>query len=607
MQQKPDAGTDPAEASAAWRRLHRLRPTRKALRRRVRRIESVTLRHAHTFIVKRWENVRLVRRHAIGWMVLVGLLIAQTGLQVVIAQTSYSVNAPDGGGVYAEAVVGPLGVINPILASTSAERSASKLVFAGLFGYDQYNRLRSELATGWTVENGGKRYIVSLDSHASWHDGKPVTADDVVFTVTTIKNPRTRSQLYSSWAGISVAKLAVDKVAFDLPAPYAPFPHALTFGLLPRHILATVSPEQLREHSFNRNPIGTGPFMFNHLQIINPSESRSVLYLDANRSYIRGTPKLATFQLHVYKDHDAVKKAFEMREVTAATDVDSADLAEIARVQGEAKVARASLYNGVYAFLRNDSTILSDVQVRSALRLATDRQAIVKALDTASPLEGPLLNEQYDFLFQKRQPAFNMAEAARQLDAASWVRSGPGGVRQKAGASLRLTVVAPRSGDYPRVLELVAKNWRELGVDVDTQMVAADSIQQNVLLPRAYDVFIYELAIGADPDVYAYWHSSQADPRGLNLSSYRSGKADEALVSAQSRSEDALRQLKYEAFVDQWLADVPAVALYQPNLHYVTTPSARSLAGETNVVNAIDRYRLVEQWTVEKRLQFKTP
>jgi ABC-type transport system substrate-binding protein len=156
-------------------------------------------------------------------------------------------------------------------------------------------------------------------------------------------------------------------------------------------------------------------------------------------------------------------------------------------------------------------------------------------------------------------------------------------------------------------METLAKQWRDVGVDVQTELVDPTAIQQNVLVPRAYDVLIYELAIGADADGYAYWHSSQATARGLNLANYKSGVSDDALASARSRSEPDLRAAKYRSFVTAWLADAPAVALYEPTLHYVSTQATRTISAGTGLPDAVSRYRAVEYWTVDEGTLFDTP
>ncbi|PLS80951.1 hypothetical protein CYG49_03395, partial [Candidatus Saccharibacteria bacterium] len=193
----------------------------------------------------------------------------------------------------------------------------------------------------------------------------------------------------------------------------------------------------------------------------------------------------------------------------------------------------------------------------------------------------------------------------KTLNDAGWVR-GQDGKRAKGGQPLRIAIASVKTGDYPKVVEKLTENWNKIGITVQTVLVNPEEVQQDIIAPRSYDVLLYELAIGGDPDVFAYWHSSQANSRGLNLANYNSGKADDALDSARSRFEMDLRAAKYKTFVDQWLEDVPGVVLYQPNLHYVTKTTVSALEGGS-LVDAVDRYRNVQYWSVSQDVENQTP
>lgn len=590
-----------------WRRFRKLRPSSKALRSRARKLENASLKHAHTFIIARLDSIRSVKRHALGWLAVVGLLILVSAFQLIGYQRSYSVNVPVSGGTFAEGVVGPLETMNPIFARTPAEQSASRLLFSGLLSYDTTTHLRGELAKSWQVENEGRRYIVELKDGASWHDGKPVTADDIVYTVSMIKNPLVRSPLYSSWSQIKVTKVSGTTVAFDLVRAYAAFPHALTFGILPKHILGATPPERLREAEFNRNPIGSGPFKLTRLQIINPDTARVIAYLERNDNYIFGAPKLERFQLHVFKDSVAVADAFLLQEINAGVDLASQELKRVVEERPQAIVYHTLIADGMFAFLNNDVPEFSDASVRKAFVMATDRGAIVEKLHNyASRLEGPLVAQQLPSSINKTQPGHNQQQAGEMLEQAGW-KLQQNGKRSKDGAPLAIDLVGVKSGDYPVIVNELKTQWETIGAEVTIRLVEPADVQQTVLLPRSYDVFVYELELGADPDVFAYWHVSQADPRGLNLSNYKSTIASEALASAQLRSEKEVRVPKYELFIDTWLKDSPAIALYQPQLHYVTTSDTLALRSANTLANRADRYRSVEHWAVERGWKYTSP
>jgi len=178
----------PESSDPQWKKFVRIkRPNVKHVRVRARKIEGATMRHAHRFIISRWANLRDVRRHALGWLILAGLLVVATGLQLYWVQNAHSARQPAEGGTYAEGVIGRLDTLNPIYASTQSERSASYLIFSSLFRYDSANNLESDLGRTWTASADGKVYTVKLREDAKWHDGEPVTADDVVFTLGLIQ------------------------------------------------------------------------------------------------------------------------------------------------------------------------------------------------------------------------------------------------------------------------------------------------------------------------------------------------------------------------------------------------------------------------------------
>jgi peptide/nickel transport system substrate-binding protein len=209
-----------------------------------------------------------------------------------------------------------------------------------------------------------------------------------------------------------------------------------------------------------------------------------------------------------------------------------------------------------------------------------------------------------------KAPAFNRVEAEKLLDAQGWIL-GKGNIRKKDGRELRLSVVAIKNTEFERVLEKLAGSWRSIGITVDTKLIdssdATQSEVQSVLQTRNYDVLLYQLDIGADPDVYAYWHSTQSTSQGLNFANYANSISDDALSSARTRVEPELRNAKYITFAKQWILDVPAIGLYQPTAQYVSSNMVTSFDASNTFVSSIDRYSDVLDWSVGTRNVYKTP
>ena len=589
-----------------WRRLPKMSFSSKELARRMKKAEGATVKHARRFVFKRWDNFREARRRIAIWVLAIGVIIGATGLQFFWYQNGYRTTANAEGGTYAEAVMGPVDTLNPIFAKSSAEEAAGELLFSRLIAYDKTGHLNYDLADNMSVSQDGKTYTISIRADARWSDGLYVRARDVVFTVGLLKNPATRSSL-TGWGNVNVKAIDERTVAFELPAVYAAFPHALRFlPILPEHSLRDIEPAQLRENTFSSHPVGSGPFALRLLQDIDATNGRKIIHLARNDQYYRGAPKLDRVQLHVYKDADAIKRALATSEVNAASDLSVLGAKSINTQRYTVK--STPINSGVYALLNTTSPSLQDKKVRQALQVGTDTTAIRTSISDKLPaLHLPFIDGQVTGDIPAA-PGYNPQESARLLDEAGWKLDGS--LRKKDGQPLTLAVVTTKNPDFEKALEVLSAQWRELGVTVTTSIVdptdATQNVAQEILQPRRFDVLLYQLTIGGDPDVYAYWHSTQAN-NGLNFSNYNNSIVDDVLLSARTRVEPQLRNAKYVTFAKQWMSDVPAIGLYQATSQYAHTASVHGLQPGTVLISSADRYTGVLDWSVGSRAVFKTP
>jgi peptide/nickel transport system substrate-binding protein len=597
-----------AEEKGSWKRYKRIRFNSKAFSRRALKAESTTTRHAHTFVLNKLDSLRNVKQHVVQWLVLVGILVAAVAMQTYWYQNAYRAAAWKDGGTYAEAVVGPISTLNPLYATTPAETAASRLIFSSLYSYDDTGHLSDDIATSMTVGQEGREYVVGLRQDAKWNDGVKLTAADVVYTVNLMKSSEVRSVMYGNWIDVTAEAMNDHTVKFTLPAQYASFPHALTFAVLPRHVLEDVAPGAIRQSAFSVSPIGSGPFMLKLLQA-SPSGMHKIANLSANTDYYKGTPRLSRFELHAYKDQEDMLQALQTGEVNAAAGTN----AQASDLPSTFKIKQYPVNSGVYALFNVDGPVTKDLKVRQALQVGTDTADVRKAIGYDVPdLYLPFVSGQLSGNGIPAPVAYNQAAAKSLLDQAGWKLIANKTVRQNsAGEPLELNVVTVKDPTYEKVLERLAGQWRELGIKVNTDVKdASDPRQdfvQSVLQTRSYDVLLYKLVIGVDPDVYAYWHSTQASRTGYNLSNYRNSAADDALSSARARPDAALRNEKYKAFATQWLKDAPAIGLYQSVMQYVYRPSVHPVIKVGGVPSEIDRYNDILYWSATELPVYKTP
>ena len=591
---------------SSWNRFARLKVSRKGVNKRLRKIEKGSLRHAHKFVMSRLDRLANVRRRVSIWVVLVLVMIGVSAVQWHISRNSFTTMTYASGGSYSEGVLGPLENLNPIFAKTSAEKSAAKLLFSSLYGYDSTGNIKTDLADGVKVNDKETEYTVKLKKNLKWSDGHDLTINDVIFTLKLLANPEVGAEI-SGWRSIKFEKVSEDSVKFILPASYSPFVHALTFPIVPEHALKDVKPSNLREHDFSKAPISSGPFAFRLLQNVTSDGSKKVLYLQSNGNYYGGTTKLDRLQLYVYPTQDDIVKSLRTREITGTPELIYND--QPAEVKSMYVAESHSLNNGVYALFNNNSQFLQSKSVRQALALSVNTGKLRQSLSLSTEeLSGPILNK---LLGKASQPlGYDTKKAKSLLDAEGW--KVVGNARQKENVKLKLNMVVLKNNNYEKAAQYLAQAWRnELNIEVDVKVIdpndASQNILQTILQPRNFDVLIYELSLGGDPDVYAYWHSSQATNNGLNFSNYNNAVADDALESGRSKLSLKQRSDRYEKFANTWKTDAPAIALYQPKFDYIHIRSVRVLDEKTEVVNPVDRYVDVQYWAAEKQSVYKTP
>ena len=585
----------------------KLRLGYKRLALRVKHAEGATQRHASRFILRRIENVRLVMTEIMIWLAAIALLIAGLGIQYSWNSQGSKKDGAKSGGVYVEGVIGNISTLNPLLAASEPEQAVSRLLFSSLYNYDVTGALHTDLAESMTVKDD-KVYTIKL-RNVVWHDGKKLTAEDVVYTINLIKNPQVRSPLRVNWLDISARAIDDSTVEFMLPAVYAGFSHALTFPVIPKHILQSVSPSSMREADFSSNPVGSGPFAVKRVQTSESTSSTDVVRMEPNTKYYGAVSTLSRLELRAYGNESLLVKAVNSGEVSAASGLSLSAADNIKSKQYSTK--HWLLNKGVYLLMNNRSQTLQDARVRRALRYATDTSSIRATVgDNVARLDTPILQSQ---IAQKlpAAPDYNLDKAKALLKEAGWTYN-QGQWKGKDGRPLAVAVTTSSGRDeYKKIVDTLKQQWSRLGVDVQLREIdtssTTTSFVQSVLQPRDYDALLYELELGADPDVFAYWHSSQASASGYNFANYSNRTVDNDLVGGRSRTNSALRVAKYIQFVNQWLNDAPAIGLYQSVGSYVLNNGASIVEprGSLNTMN--DRYADVTTWSTGRASVYKTP
>lgn len=574
---------------------------RVILRRRVQALDlsKQAGRSIEKNLYSRVGHLVAVRRFVSIWLLFWLLLGLASVWQIISLNHYFQTVQPVPGGIYNEGILGGLTNVNPIYATGEVDTSLSQLIFAGLLGYNSNNQLVDVLASGYSVDSAGTLYTVTLRPNLKWQDGQPLTAADVVFTIDMIQNSNAQSPLFSSWQDITVSAPSPLTVQFKLPNPLASFPYNLTVGIIPKHLLGNVDPANLRSASFNtNNPVGAGPFSWHALEVSGntPQNAIEQIALLPFSNYVLGKPKLSEFIMHAYASQNQLLDAFSSGQLNGLAGLNSVPPA--IKAMPSAQIHSLILTAGSYVFFKTQGSILSDSNIRKALVMGSDPQAVINKLGYQTyPVTEPLLQGQLAFNPKYAEATNQVAQAQALLNSDGWVLA-KDGYRYKAGQQLSFNLVTTDTPENRLVVGILAKQWRTLGVNLMPIFESPDTYAIT-LADHNYDSTLDGISIGNDPDVFVYWDKSQYDPRSsnLNLSEYDSNTASIALEDARTRLDPALRVIKYEPFLAAWQKDAPALGLYQPREIYITNGNVYGL-GSAQINAQQNRFNNVENWEI---------
>jgi peptide/nickel transport system substrate-binding protein len=252
-------------------------------------------------------------------------------------------------------------------------------------------------------------------------------------------------------------------------------------------------------------------------------------------------------------------------------------------------------------FFKTTSGVLADKPVRQALVQGANVPAIINGLGYAvRPVREPFLVGQIGYNAVSVQSGFDRSAAEAKLTSAGWLL-GKNGIRAKDGKPLTFVLSGTNTPEYRYVASMLKSQWRAIGVDMKVELERPADLQ-TTLGSHGYEALLYGISIGADPDVFVYWDSSQSDIRSsnrLNLSEYKNTTADTALEAGRTRIDPSLRALKYAPFLQAWKDDAPALGLYQPRLLYLTNGPVFGLSDKA-VNNSVGRFNNVVNWEIRE-------
>jgi peptide/nickel transport system substrate-binding protein len=542
-------------------------------------------------------------------LVIVALLLLSQQPVSVITQPEA---AP--GGVYTEALIGSLGRLNPMLDwNNPADRDINRLIFSGLMRFDARGLPAPDLADSWGVSADGTQYNFSIRPNAFWHDGQPVTSDDVIYSIELIKSPGSLfpQDIKDLWSQVQVRRLNEKTLQIRLPEPFAPFLDYLTFGVLPKHLLESVAADQLANAEFNLKPVGTGPYRFERLTA-NGGRISDVI-LTVNENFYLPPPFIEQVVFRFYPDSAAAFDAYQQGEVLGVSRLTDEAL-EGALMEPNLAVHTSRLPQLGLVFLNNNNPsvpFLGEAAVRRALMLATNRNLITSKLlgGQAIPAHGPILPGSWAYYQDIERLDYDPDAAAALLQGVGYVIPSSGGeVRAKDGLFLALTLVHPDDPLHTSIAQALQAGWSPVGVKLDLQAVPYETLVTDFLESREYQAALVDLDISRtpDPDPYLFWHQAEATG-GQNYSQWDNRSASEFLETARITADFTERARLYRNFQVIFTREMPSLPLYHPVYSYGVDIQVQGVQ-VAPMYDLSDRLSLISEWfLITRRTLEQTP
>lgn len=516
---------------------------------------------------------------------------------------------PAPGGSYAEALVGRPRYVNPLYAAANdVDRDLERLIFAGLTRYGPDGRIEPDLAERIEISTDGKTYTFTLAPNLTWHDDVPLTADDVVFTIETIQNPDYGSPLRLNWQGVTAEKVDDRTVRFTLTNAYAPFLENTTVGIIPEHVWASIEPARVPLAEGMLKPVGAGPYRFNRLTKEKDGTVQSYTLRAAPRPDRPG-PYIQEITLKFFDSEADTIAALNRRDVDGIGFVSAQNLDRVKAAGRSVTIHELEMprYFTIFAN-QTQSKILADRTVREALMRAIDRETIVREVlrGSAEVMWGPIPPGLPGAGANPNRYPYTPDEARVLLETAGWKDTNGDGIREKTAGTtatstpLTLTLAVPDNDELRLVAEEVEHTWREVGAALTVQILPSATLQQDLIRPRKYDLVLFGEILGAEPDPFSFWHSSQKKNPGLNLALYDNRAADRLLEEARQTLDPAARRAKYEEFSKLVVEDIPAFFLYAPTYLYPVSNRVKGIPVSFATVPA-QRFTHVEEWYTNAR------
>ncbi len=524
------------------------------------------------------------RRILLVFLLLIPLMLISCQEAVEPDQTEITIEneEPVPGGTISMGSVEP-DSLNPLLSKSKTYNEICRLVFQSLVDYDVNLKLVPILAESWSFEEGTSKCVIKLKDGILWSDGKSFTADDVKFTLDTIKG--SADSIYKSNLehvySYKVKDASTIEVVFD--KPFANAIDMLSFPIIPQHVYKT---------DINGVPVGTGMFKVSRYDKL---KSMELVYNDNWKG--EGKPYVEGIKVSFINDTEAFSTAFQAKDLDLLNTT-SYDWEKYSEMKDVNAYKYSTMY---YDFigLNYNNPIFKDKAVRKAMIQGINRKSIVDKylLGNAVVTDVPINPNSWLSEKDAAKYGYSRSEAQILLTAAGFTDSNNDGLleRQVEGAkqTLSFKLLTNEENEFRRkAAEDIKKSLEEIGFRVELSILPFSDIKAAIE-SRNFDAVLTGFNLSNTQDLSFAFHSSQIEG-GQNFTSYSNTEMDLLLQQAYTEMDEGRRLEIYKNLQQSFREEVPYISLFFRDAALVVRNKIR---GEI-VPDAMNPYRSIHQWFI---------
>lgn len=471
--------------------------------------------------------------------------------------------AQDGGTVNIGLIGDPVAFMTTHTTDTTSG-AVEDMVYNQLGRIDEDIEIQPELAHDWEISDDGLTYTFHLEEDVYFHDGEPLTSEDVKFTFDIFLDEDYTGPRASYFSSVDEV-VAVDEttVEFHLDEIDARvLANVTAFGIMPKHHLEDIPAEELEESDFSRDPIGSGPFTFEEW------EDGQYLQLEANEDYWEGEPNLDRITMSIVGDQNAAMAQLEAGDIDITT-IPATDFSTAEAWDEEGLIDLRSTLGFQYNYMgyNMDRDMFADKETRQALTHAIDREAIIDQVGQGQGevAHGPVSPLSWAYSEDMPEFEYDPDRARELLEEAGWEEGGDG-ILERDGERFEFTL-ATNSGNQIRedIAVIVQSMLNDVGVEVTPEYVEWGAFLDQIQPPNwDFDAVILGWGLATDPDPSALWHSREYE-QGQNNVNYQNDEVDE-LIDENIRIVDEEERAEMLQEIFEMIAeDQPYTFLYYPN------------------------------------------